>query len=354
MVNIIEKLSTNNCYLNRNNPQYITIHETDNINRGAGALAHANAQFNGNLDTSVHYYVDDKVIYKCLDHNHGAWAVGGGNKGIYNTNTINIEICVNPDSDYNTAVTNCIDLVRYLKSGYYSNCQVVRHYDATGKWCPRRILNNNYWNTFLNRVNNKESVSTPPVSSPEQITEFNAIAIKPCVGYSNGTKTGELYNLERCNIISVSGDGKYDRTVKFNGLINNQPVIKEAIFKSDEVKLIKDVYNYYNSEVGNVQVSDYNGNPVGVLYPNESCYVNAIDSNGKALIAFDTATSQKHIPLGKTGYVDISHLSKIGEEVVEEKKVNVLIENIGKGNAEKLLKDLEEKGIKGIIKEEQL
>ncbi|PWX17725.1 hypothetical protein CYK65_14215 [Clostridium perfringens] len=46
-----------------------------------------------------------------------------------------------------------------MKNGYYSNCQVVRHYDASRKNCPRRILANGYWNTFLERVNSKDSSS---------------------------------------------------------------------------------------------------------------------------------------------------------------------------------------------------
>ncbi|HBI6982374.1 TPA: SH3 domain-containing protein [Clostridium perfringens] len=46
-----------------------------------------------------------------------------------------------------------------MKNGYYSNCQVVRHYDASRKNCPRKILANRYWNTFLERVNSKDSSS---------------------------------------------------------------------------------------------------------------------------------------------------------------------------------------------------
>ncbi|SUY33354.1 enterotoxin [Clostridium perfringens] len=159
---INKRLSTTNVTLNANNPKYIIIHETDNTSKGAGAETHCKAQANGNIGkASVHYYVDDTGVYQAVEHKHATWNCGDGNNryGINNKNTISIEICVNSDSDYNKAVDNTVELVRYLKNGYYSNCQVVRHYDASRKNCPRKILANGYWNTFLERVNSKDSSS---------------------------------------------------------------------------------------------------------------------------------------------------------------------------------------------------
>ena len=53
-----------NCYAGQNRPAWIVIHETDNYSKGAGALKHAQAHRNGNLSTSVHWYVDDTVQYR--------------------------------------------------------------------------------------------------------------------------------------------------------------------------------------------------------------------------------------------------------------------------------------------------
>lgn len=52
-------VSDNNTY-EGNNPQYIVVHNTDNFAAGADANAHARAQYNGNLSTSVHYYTDEQ------------------------------------------------------------------------------------------------------------------------------------------------------------------------------------------------------------------------------------------------------------------------------------------------------
>lgn len=153
-----EFVSSRNCYRGQNTPKYLVNHETDNYDEGAGARKHAIAQFNGNLgEVSVHYYVDDKEIYQCLELQDGAWAVGDiGNKGIItNRNSINIEICVNPDSDFYFAIKNAAWLNNYLLSNY-SFCidKVKRHYDATGKICPRQMINNpNLWSEFLSFIN---------------------------------------------------------------------------------------------------------------------------------------------------------------------------------------------------------
>ncbi|MGU8337167.1 N-acetylmuramoyl-L-alanine amidase [Clostridium perfringens] len=157
---INKRLSTTNVTLNANNPKYIIIHETDNTSKGAGAETHCKAQANGNIGkASVHYYVDDTGVYQAVEHKHATWNCGDGNNryGINNKNTISIEICVNPDSNYNKAVDNAIELVRYLKAGSYSHCKIVRHYDASRKNCPRKIIANGYWNTFLERVNSKDN-----------------------------------------------------------------------------------------------------------------------------------------------------------------------------------------------------
>ncbi len=162
MIKITKKLTTKRCYVGKNKPKYIVIHETDNTSKGAGAERHATAMYNGNLAGTVHYYVDDKAIYQTLEHKNGAYAVGDNNNkvtaskyGIHNQNSINIEICVNPDSDYNKAVSNTIDLVKkIMKDENISINNIVRHYDATRKNCPRKIIaKKGGWDDFKKRVN---------------------------------------------------------------------------------------------------------------------------------------------------------------------------------------------------------
>lgn len=228
MININKKLTTKNCYLNKNNPKYIVIHETDNTDKGAGAERHATAMCNGNLAGTVHYYVDDKSIYQTLEHKHGAYAIGdNGNKvnkslyGIHNYNSINIEICVNPDSNYNKSVANTIDLVKCLiKSENISINNVVRHYDATRKNCPRKIQSSKSWDSFKNKVKGSSSSNTNQSSSSFKNGDYSGRKAKVTtdvlrVRYDRGTgydviskiSKGQIVNLNYCvnNWISIEG-----------------------------------------------------------------------------------------------------------------------------------------------------
>lgn len=157
MLNINKNfLKSHKCYVGENKPKYIVMHETDNWSNGAGANAHARAHYNGNLGSaSVHYYVDDKEIYQTLRHEDGPWAVGDnrGYSDITNRNSIDIELCVNPDSNYEVARSNAIELCVYLlKQQGFGIDRLKTHNNASGKHCPRRILDENYWNTFKEKV----------------------------------------------------------------------------------------------------------------------------------------------------------------------------------------------------------
>lgn len=213
MLNINKKLTTKNCYIGKNKPKYIVIHETDNISKGAGAERHATAMYNGNLAGTVHYYVDDKTIYQTLEHKNGAYAIGdNGNKindskfGIHNQNSINIEICVNPDSDYNKAVSNTIDLVKkIMKDENISINNIVKHYDATRKKCPRKIIDSGTWNNFINRVKNNTDVS-------------NSLNL-----FKNGDYTGR-----KAKVTTAVLNVRYDRGTQYNiiGKLKEGDIVK--------------------------------------------------------------------------------------------------------------------------------
>lgn len=169
---IKKMIAKTHCYLGQNNPAYVVLHETDNWSTGASALAHANAMRNGNLDGTVHFYVDSKEIYQTLDFQDGAWAVGdgAGRYGITNLNSINIEICVNPESNYYTAVVNAQWLaVKLLKDRGWGADRLKRHYDASRKHCPRRILDEGLWPEFVSKVQ-KQLSSGVTVETGTKIT----------------------------------------------------------------------------------------------------------------------------------------------------------------------------------------
>ena len=138
-------------------PQYITIHNTANTNKGAGAQSHAVYLHGVGKDKYVswHYAVDDKLITHCIPDKEVAWHAGDGANGTGNRNSLAIEICENPESNLLTATDNAAELTAKLMKQYgVSLKNVVQHNHWSGKDCPRRIRRGQPydWSTFLAKV----------------------------------------------------------------------------------------------------------------------------------------------------------------------------------------------------------
>lgn len=186
-----EYISTQNTYQGLNSPKYIVIHETDNWGIGAGAQRHAKAQAAGHLTTSVQYYSGSDGVYQTAEHYDGTYSVGreyGGDhtvKDATNRNTINIEICVNKDGDYNMARANAIELVKYLiqVTGIPAE-RVIRHYDAKGKYCPRNMMDDpSLWEDFKAQIGGTAGVAdavdkpSNPYQVPERVIKYKTKGI---------------------------------------------------------------------------------------------------------------------------------------------------------------------------------
>lgn len=138
-------------------PEFITIHNTANVSKGANAASHATYMSNGGKNTyvSYHYVVDDKEAYQLLPDNEVAWHAGDGTNGPGNRKSLAIEICENPDGDLLKATDNAVELTAYLmKKHNIPLSNVVQHNKWSGKNCPNRIRAGQpyNWQTFLNKV----------------------------------------------------------------------------------------------------------------------------------------------------------------------------------------------------------
>lgn len=151
----------------------IILHWTANTNRGANARANRNYfnskhyDKNGNvIYASAHYIVDSTSIVQCLPDNEVGYHVGAkasrytdtakrimGGSGSPNYVTLGIEMCVNSDGNFDITRAQTVELTRMLARKYnISRENVLRHYDITRKDCPRMMLEETVWNTFLDEV----------------------------------------------------------------------------------------------------------------------------------------------------------------------------------------------------------
>jgi len=145
---------------------YIVMHYTGN--NGDTALGNCNYFASPKLLTSAHYFVDETSVWQSVKDKDIAYHCGATtykHKECRNANSIGIEMCSrkNPDGSYYIkpeVVARAADLVKLLMAQYgIDTAHIVRHYDVTGKECPRPwVRDESLWETF------KEGLKEPEMS----------------------------------------------------------------------------------------------------------------------------------------------------------------------------------------------
>jgi hypothetical protein len=136
-------------------PTAITIHNTDNIEPGANAAAHAQYQKCADArrrKVSWHFTVDDKSVYQSLPINEIGWHTHT-KKG--NAISIGIQICMNSDLDASAAYRRAALLTAVLafQNEIEVPKQIFQHHDWSGKNCPRVLRDiTNSWQNFLVQI----------------------------------------------------------------------------------------------------------------------------------------------------------------------------------------------------------
>lgn len=138
-----------NCGQRTEKVQYIVIHYTGSEGTAANNVNYFN---NGNRGASAHYFVDrsGEIREYCDPVAYYAWHCGGSLESSHhplhnictNRNSIGIEICTHNNGgtwEFTAAAVNAaITLTKYLMAKFgISADHVCRHYDVTGKACPR-------------------------------------------------------------------------------------------------------------------------------------------------------------------------------------------------------------------------
>ena len=131
--------------------EFIVIHNTDNDASAENEVAYM--QRNNNK-VSFHLAVDDIEVIEALPLDRNAWHAGDGN-GDGNRKGIAIEICYSKSGGnrFETAQENAAHLTAAMlfERGWGVE-RVKKHQDFSGKYCPRRTLDDYGWDYFLNRV----------------------------------------------------------------------------------------------------------------------------------------------------------------------------------------------------------
>lgn len=186
MVNIVEDLVSPSKYETQcpypMTPEYITVHNTANDASAYNEIAYMKR----NSYNSYHFAVDDVEARQGLPLDRNNFSCGDGANGTGNRKSIAIEICYSKSGGarYVQAEENCVQLVAYLLKKYGLGVdRVKKHQDWSGKYCPHRILAENRWESFKDRV--RQAMGGTP--SPQPSSPFK-------VGDNVRIRTADHYN----------------------------------------------------------------------------------------------------------------------------------------------------------------
>jgi len=132
--------------------KYLTIHSTGNPSSTAKNERGWLTNPSNDRTASYHIVVDEKEAIEVLPLNEVAWHAGDGN-GQGNRASIGIEIC--ESGNRQKTLQNAVKLVtKMLKERNWGVDRLRRHFDWSGKICPRILQPNNWagWEQFKKDV----------------------------------------------------------------------------------------------------------------------------------------------------------------------------------------------------------
>ncbi|ELC8387859.1 SH3 domain-containing protein [Clostridium perfringens] len=189
------------------NPKYIVIHDTDNRQAGANAMANRNYFANHpNAKASAHYIIDEGNIIQALEDTWKGWHVGDGNNpNINNSTTIAIELCVNKGNDFDKTLENGIELTKYLMNKYNIPAEnVVMHRDASGKTCSRMMIEDrpSLWPYFKERISGGDGILEDDGLKPKmqgKVTNASVLNVRE----SPSTSGRIVHKLNRNQVVGI-------------------------------------------------------------------------------------------------------------------------------------------------------
>jgi len=214
--------------------QYIVIHWVGNANTSATA----NRNYFNNLakthstSASSHYIIGlNGEIIRCIPDDEVAFHSGSYSM---NRKSIGIEDC-HPDwngkftdDTYNALVELCADLCK--KYGISIN-NVIRHYDVTGKSCPKYYVEHqDEWNKLKQDIYNK--INGTPVEVP---TEEQGSEEKPMYKFKNG-KTVEPIFADCNHTVRIGSLNKWEVCECF-GIFNGAPMVRYQVGNTGNYKI---------------------------------------------------------------------------------------------------------------------
>lgn len=177
----------------------ITIHSTGNPSSTAQNERDWLDNPSNKREASWHYVVDEKGAIQAIPDEEEAWHCGNT---IGNRFSIGLEICEGGDRE--KTLRNAVDfVVQKMKEYGFTLTDIVRHYDWTGKNCPRILIDKKYikdgmdWEWFMKEIESrlrKEKEMEKVYNWTLEVPEWGRPTVQKLLdkGYLQGNEKGEL------------------------------------------------------------------------------------------------------------------------------------------------------------------
>lgn len=147
--------------------RYIVVHYT--ANKGDTAKNNADYFARATTKTSAHYFVDEKEVWQSVREKDTAYHCGAKSYKhpfCRNENSIGVEMCLLDKSGNirTRTIDTALSVVRQLMAAYDIPIdRVLRHYDVTGKNCPRPMVENpQLWEDFKKELEGVDTMLDYP------------------------------------------------------------------------------------------------------------------------------------------------------------------------------------------------
>lgn len=202
-----------NFSVDKNDKEYIVIHDTAGKAKGADADAVYNYFNLDETNASSNYVVDDSKILQMVKDDYQSWHCGDGGETtlIRNSNSIGIEMCVNTDGDFSKTFDNTVQLTKYLMNKYNIPANhVVMHNDASGKECSEKLIANNskLWKEFKEAIGGSYDDYYTEVNKGGSIENISNASFRTDPGIAS-YQIGTIPSGEYIKIISKHINGWY-------------------------------------------------------------------------------------------------------------------------------------------------
>ena len=261
------------------------IHYT--ANPGASAQNHQD-YFDG-LDggakryAGAHIFVDKKEAIEVIPLNEVAYHANDKTPRISsvgsnaNFSTIGIEMCIEKDGSFHPdTVDRTIQVIKMLHVKY-PKADVIRHYDVTGKNCPKPYVEDTKaWQAFLQRVEGKStSGSVPKVSKPKPTQVKGDKVYTSLVDYLNAKGKNSSFSARK-ELAKDYGMSNYTGTAAQNTKLLD--MLQEGVKPAKSYALPNTVYRAKKPYPSGAGVRDVQEALASVhFYPDKGAKNNGVD-----------------------------------------------------------------------------